>query len=210
MPENVPQAGTHPRWLLPVVIVGLLLAGGGFTWLLINAGLDHADKISSVTAVTLGLLVAGSSALNWLYQRRAAPAAGAGDRWGAGNVVTEIGRLEDLPAWPVSYPGYRYDREDSTTVRIFGGQRPAVVDRFPVTMNGCAHQRFFVRWRTLGEEQVKVQVVASPDLIPIAEPVEGSAGWIASHGCGQPSWMVAGESRLVDVHVAWQRWVPDT
>lgn len=210
MPESVPQAGTHPRWLLPAAVVGMLVAGAGFTWLMINAGLDRADKISSVTAVALGLLLASISGLSWLYQRRAAPTAEADNRWGAGGVVTETGPLEALPSWPVSYPGYRYDSEGSTSVRIFGGQGPAVVDGFPATMNGCAHQRFFVRWRTLGEEQVRVQVVASPDLIPIAEVAEGSAGWIASHGCGQPSWTIAAESQIVDVHVRWQRWVPDT
>lgn len=214
MPDRVPQAGTHPRWLLPAAVVGMLVTGAGFAWLLISAGLDRADKISSVTAVALGLLLAVISRLGWLHRRRAAPAATptatADNRWGSGEVVTGTGRLDELPGWPVSYPGYRYDSEGSASVRIFGGQGPAVVNGFPATMNGCAHQQLFVRWRTLGEQQVSVQVVATPDLIPIAEAAEGSAGWIASHGCGQPSWTIAAASQIVDVHVRWQRWVPDT
>ncbi|TNH26841.1 hypothetical protein FHG89_19850 [Micromonospora orduensis] len=214
VPDSVPQAGNHPRWLLPASASGMLVAVAGFAWLLSNAGLDRADKISSITAVALGLLLAVISCLGWLHRHRAAPAAtlaaAADNRWGSGDVVTRTGRLEDLPDWPVSYPGYRYDSEGSASVRIFGGKGPVVVDGFPAKMNGCAHQQFFVRWRALGEEQIRVQVVASPDLIPIAEAAEGSAGWMASHGCGQPSWTVAAESQIVDVHVRWQRWVPDT
>ncbi|WP_281904352.1 hypothetical protein [Phytohabitans aurantiacus] len=191
----------------------MLVAGAGAVWQLIRMGLDRAEKISSVAGVVLALLVAVIPVLAWLNRRRAGHAAtpaATDNRWGSGEVITGTGRLEELPSWPVSYPGYRYDTEGSASVRVFGGQGAVVIDGFPATMNGCAHQQFFVRWRTLGKEQVSVQVVSMPDLIPIADPAEGSSGWIASHGCGQPSWTIAAASQIADVHVRWQRWIPDS
>ncbi|MCW6005853.1 hypothetical protein K1W54_14880 [Micromonospora sp. CPCC 205371] len=182
-------------------------------WLLVSVGLDRADKISSVTAVALSLLLAIISGLGWLHLHRAAPTTGPAattdPRWGSGDVVTETGRRDELPNWPAGYPGYRYADEGTASVRVFGGQGPAVVNGFPVTMNGCDHQRFFVRWRTLGGQRVSAEVVSTPDLISIANAAEGNAGWIASHGCGQPCWTNAAVSQIVDVYVSWQRWVPE-
>ncbi|WP_199515978.1 hypothetical protein [Nucisporomicrobium flavum] len=183
---------------------------GSLGWFLAGQGLDRADKYSSIMAMFIavaGLVVGG---LSWLL-RRQRPAGASYSVWDKeeGGLVNEVCAPSDLPAWPRHFEGYRFLREESGGVRVFGGQGLAIMSDFPATMNGCAHQRFFVRWRTLGGHSVAASLVSVPDLITVEAAAYGSSGWMSSHGCGQPAWeVIKDEQSLVDVVVSWQVWVP--
>jgi hypothetical protein len=179
-------------------------------WFLAGQGLDRADKYSSIMAMFMGVAGLVVGGLSWLRQRQR-PAEAGYSVWGREEsiLVNEVCVPSDLPTWPKHFDGYRFLREESGDVRVFGGQGLATVGDFPATMNGCAHQRFFIRWRTLGGHSVAASLVSVPDLITVDGAAYGSSGWMSSDGCGQPAWEVIHDERLlVDVHVSWQVWVP--
>ncbi|RIW39881.1 hypothetical protein D3H59_30140 [Micromonospora endophytica] len=180
-----------------------MLVAASLAALLVGAGLDGADRISSVIAMLMAVVGGAVSLVLWLGRGRQPDA---DVRWGDADLVARSG--PDRPDWPSTWPGYRFDRSGDGIIRVFGGPDSALIDGFPATMNGCAHQRFFIRWRALGGHQVTAMLVSMPDLIPMADPVSGTSGWFASHGCAQPSWSWPDSEILVDVQVSWQVWVP--
>ncbi|GIG93168.1 hypothetical protein [Plantactinospora endophytica] len=198
------------RWLLPVFtaagVVGLAVFGG----FLMLAGLDVADKIASIVGVFIALITGGAAIVGWLMRNR--PTEDRPSPWGidVADLVNETGPAGSLPDWPQSFPGYNLGVQGNTTVRVFGGEGGlATIPGFPATMNGCAHQRFLIRWRSLGDVPIAASLVSAPDLITVEPAAYGTAGWMSSHGCGQPAWgIVHDDSRIEDISVTWQVWVP--
>nr|WP_240742261.1 hypothetical protein [Micromonospora zingiberis] len=180
----------------------------GLIGFLTGQGLERADKYASIIATFVGLASLIVGGLSRLHLR---PASAGKSPWGTedADVINEACAPSALPAWPDHLDGYRLLREESGSVRVFAGQGLATVVDFPATMNGCAHQRFCIRWRTLGGQSVAASLVSMPDLITIEPAAYGHSGWMASHGCGQPAWeLVQEDNSLVDVQIAWQVWVP--
>ncbi|MEU7612328.1 hypothetical protein [Micromonospora sp. NPDC049204] len=207
---NHMPAVAHPRWWWWTGVGGAVLFMIGLIAFLRGQGLERADKYASIIAVLVAvftLIVGGLGRL----QRRQRPARVAQSSWGTNeaSVINQVCDPSALPAWPDHFEGYRFLREESGSVRVFAGQGLATVVGFPATMNGCAHQRFFIRWRTLGGQSVAASLVSVPDLITVETAAYGPGGWMSSHGCGQPAWeLVQDDGSLVDVHIAWQVWVP--
>ncbi|MBQ0905783.1 hypothetical protein [Micromonospora sp. U21] len=173
-------------------------------------GLERADRYSSIIAAFLAVATLIVGALGWL-RRRQRPAHAHHSPWGTeeAEIVNKVSAPSESPAWPEHFDGYRLLREESGSVRVFGGQGLATVMGFPATMNGCAHQRFFIRWRTLGGQSVAASLVSVPDLITVEPAAYGSSGWMSSDGCGQPAWeLIHDDNSLVDVQLAWQVWIP--
>jgi hypothetical protein len=169
----------HPRWWFWVGTGGAVVFVGSLGWFLVGQGLDRADKYSSIMAMVIGVIGLVVGGLRWLRQRQR-PAQARYSVWGReeSDIVNEVCAPSDLPAWPEHFNGYRFLREETGGVRVFGGQKPATVADFPATMNGCAHQRFFIRWRTLGGHSVAASLVSVPDLITVETAAYGSSGWM--------------------------------
>ena len=198
-----PAKSRHPHWLPPTVLTITVLVAAGLAAWLTGVGLDAADKISSVIAMVIAAVVAVVTVALWLRRRYQLDA---DSRWADADLVARTG--PDRPDWPAAWPGYRFDRTGDALIRVFGGPDPAVIDGFPATMNGCAHQLFFIRWWALGDHRMTARLVSMPDLIPMSDPVSGTSGWFASHGCAQPAWSKQDSEILADVQVTWQVWVP--
>lgn len=227
----------HQTWQR-IRAAGLVAALACLVWFLISQGLDRGDQWASIGSL---LLVVGGLVYGEVRKFVGSPSEalhvrpGDDARWipldDCGD-VSAVADVDELPAWPTKYPGYRRstpkptfdhsapedrqpipDKEwvtESATVRVFAGQGPALIDAFPATMNGAWHQRFLIRWRTLDGSDVVMGLVSVADQIRIHPAVYGSAGYVSSNALGQPAWEIVHEDhRLVDVQVAWQRWVPD-
>ncbi|WP_123809590.1 hypothetical protein [Micromonospora globispora] len=79
------------------------------------------------------------------------------------------------------------------------GNRPLSPDRLRERVAALGLRRVLLtRNGAVGVLATQLPPALLADQIPIAEAAEGSAGWVASHGCGQPSWTVAAESQIVD------------
>lgn len=202
--------GLRPGWFWSALAITLAL--NGFLGLyFVTEGLDRADKLASVTATFLGIMAIAGPALTWLWRRSRQLADPGQSPWGSSlaSTINEVSVSSGTPEWPQTFTGYRFDREGSAGLRLFSGKDITVITDFPATMNGCAHQRFFIRWRSLGDRSVEASLVSTPDLITVHEAVTGSSGWMASHGCGQPAWkFLEDENSMADIQVNWQVWVP--
>ncbi|MEV4351704.1 hypothetical protein AB0J83_45175 [Actinoplanes sp. NPDC049596] len=81
------------------------------------------------------------------------------------------------------------------------------------TMNGCANQRFLIRWRSTDAQQ-KVTFAhgtVAGDIGTIAEkqftqPTD--TGWAEPNCCGWPLWKTLGPNAIADVAVSIQQWTP--
>ena len=200
----------HPRWWFWVGACAAAILVSGLIAFVGGQGLDRADKYSSIIAALVAIGGLTGTGLSWLW-RRQRPSHAHHSPWGASEaeIVNEVCPPSELPAWPEYFDGYRFLREESASVRVFGGQGLATVVDFPATMNGCAHQRFFVRWRALGGQSVAASLVSAPDRITVESAAYGSAGWMSSHGCGQPAWeLLHDDSSSIDVQLTWQVWIP--
>lgn len=123
------------------------------------------------------------------------------------------------PEFPDDLDGWQQQNEWTETTRAFGGQWTSVcgsaacADPYPATMNGCASQRFLVRWRSLngvvlfayGEVTGDVGTVVEKQL---AKPAQ--QGWAELTGCSWPLWQYppGHPSTLGDIAVSVQRWTP--
>lgn len=121
-------------------------------------------------------------------------------------VTNVVAAPSALPQWPDTMVGYEMQVTGTATVRVFADAAPVTIPEFPATMNGCAHQRFLIRWRTFGGARVSAQLVSTPDLVPDSQPAIGTAGWISTHGCLQPAWSNLSADSLEDVVASWQVW----
>ena len=129
------------------------------------------------------------------------------------------------PDFPSEVVGYRLASTETLTSRAFTGSLNQVYE-VVATMNGCANQRFYLRWRTLNQEMSVKAVWTYPRLLDakgeLAEPVVeeqggsamGKSGWMSSYGCTIPAFEVAdhpysgpGEP-LTDVVVELRIWTP--
>ncbi|WP_154814625.1 hypothetical protein [Actinophytocola xinjiangensis] len=113
------------------------------------------------------------------------------------------------PPFPDAVEGYDLSREWRETVRAFSGTEWATIYEFPLTMNGCSLQRFYVRWRAVNEQSTVQTTFVSVDDIVLEGPVDGAAGWMSGYGCGQPAFRMKSstdESTLTDVVVEVQQW----
>lgn len=117
--------------------------------------------------------------------------------------------------FPTSVDDYRLSYEDSVTTRAFETGVRQVFD-VPATMNGCAGQRFFVRWSAREDYTIEATwVYPGPPDEPVFEPAggtaAGSAGFMISYGCTQPAFRLIeapGPGNLTDVTVEYQVWEP--
>jgi serine/threonine protein kinase len=119
-----------------------------------------------------------------------------------------------VPAFPTSVQGYTLARSKTAITRTFVqslSDWDTVFD-FPVTMNGCAQHRFFIRWRALDTNATVNATFVSSDTPPLVEktPVSGAVGWMSGNGCGQPGFHMAfeesGGGNLTDVAVTYKVW----
>jgi serine/threonine protein kinase len=133
--------------------------------------------------------------------------------WGDADVVLRAVRSQDeaRPPFPDEVTGYSLSDENRDTVRVFTGEKEwQTLQDFPATMNGCAEQRFYVRWRSLDPSaEVEATWLSDDGSVVLSKVVRGSAGWQSSFGCGQPAFRLhksRGGSALTDVVVDVQRW----
>ncbi|GLZ40776.1 serine/threonine protein kinase [Actinokineospora sp. NBRC 105648] len=113
------------------------------------------------------------------------------------------------PAFPTKVDGYTLVDTIKDTPRAFTGTEWTTVTDFPLTMNGCDRQRFYIRWRALNREAVVESTLLNAADEVAGDTAKGTAGWMSSDGCGQPAFRMpaaAGESTLTDVVVEAQRW----
>ncbi len=127
------------------------------------------------------------------------------------------------PPMPKSMVGYRpYGDPWDGTVRIHGSSSYAVVDDISLTMNGCAHAMYSIRWRTLHGTVIAIQRggynIDRPMGTGIPVEVErldvdtlASSGLFIGTQCEQPVFRLAvsnpdEEHRLVDVAFEVQYW----
>lgn len=114
------------------------------------------------------------------------------------------------PTFPISLAGWRLSDSWSELPRVFsdGGwtdlSGPGEAD-FPSTMNGCADQRFLIRWRAVDSTAKLEAGIAG------GGSVTANAGWMGIDGCEMPRIQVVSfddGASLTDVTIDVQRWVP--
>lgn len=91
------------------------------------------------------------------------------------------------PPFPTSVPGYRKHDQFTVTHRAFEHQQFQPVHNISATMNGCAQQRFYVRWRTLSGGAVQPGYVPVPMTRVWMKGTPGATGWMAGDGCHHPA-----------------------
>jgi predicted Ser/Thr protein kinase len=144
----------------------------------------------------------------------APPAQPAQALWPRQEEFLDVAESGSPPSFPNEVEGYRLVDFRDQTVRAFTGEQWSTFMDFGHTMNGCANQRFLVRWRSLDPDAVIESTRGyDPEEFPDVReaPVAGSAGHMAMFGCEQP-WLrqrsAQGGSTLVDVVVEVQRYEP--
>lgn len=122
------------------------------------------------------------------------------------------------PAFPAELTGWKAGDEWDGGLRASGdwvslcsGDQCGDMS-YPATMNGCANQRFLLRWRTNDGAPVHFGYgTVAADIGTLVEgqlPQPASIGWAELHGCGWPLWRTTGSNSLSDVTVAVQVWYP--
>lgn len=119
------------------------------------------------------------------------------------------------PPFPVTVPGYTLSGAVTReTVRVFEDNDYSELTDFPYTMNGCAQQRFYVRWRSLNPNAVALAAEVyndNGDFIVDSKVASGRVGWMSSYGCTEPGFKFRSStdgSTLFDIVVEYQRWEP--
>ena len=121
----------------------------------------------------------------------------------------------EIPPFPTRLGRYRLVDTRTETVRAFDGSDWSTVFEFGNTMNGCDGSWSLVRWRAVNENAV-VEATHGYDPAgdyPLAEAVDGNAGWMAMSGCEQPGFRLRGSSdgsTLTDIVVDVQTWAAGT
>ena len=123
------------------------------------------------------------------------------------------------PAFPDKLDGWQQQRDWTEITRAFTGQWTSVCgsntcnDPYPATMNGCANQRFLIRWRSLNDPVLFAYGEVTGDIGTIAEKQltePATQGWAELTGCSWPLWQYTDghPSTLGDITVAVQQWTP--
>ncbi|MFF2026884.1 protein kinase domain-containing protein [Rhodococcus koreensis] len=122
--------------------------------------------------------------------------------------------LAPSPEFPQSLPQWTLKTSWTLTTRAFQDSWSKAPgpgqSRFPATMNGCANQRFLVRWRAVNPNATVVATHLNAADKP-TDQVTGNAGWMDLSGCYTPAFQFsasADRSTLTDVTIAVQQWVP--
>jgi hypothetical protein len=143
---------------------------------------------------------------------------GTSSEWTSGPATTAIHAGEG-PAFPDDLKGWQRQREWTETTRAFTDQWASVcgsdtcTNPYPATMNGCAQQKFLVRWRSLDDPVLFGYGEVTGDVGTVVEDHLSAAaaqGWAELSGCSWPLWQYsAGKpSTLGDVAVSVQQWTP--
>lgn len=133
----------------------------------------------------------------------------------AGSELDTLGAATEAPEFPVEMDHWTLQGQWSTMPRAFTDQWSTAAgpeyDDFPATMNGCADQRFLVRWRVVDDE-VEVRAAMVDTVGGVWKQTSGNAGWMDLNGCYAPGFQLAGPtsdgSTLVDVAVEVQQYRP--
>lgn len=138
--------------------------------------------------------------------------------WNGANKCNSI-HAEQGPDFPTVLQGWRLRREWEAHLRVFCGEWRSLSpddpdDPYPATMNGCANQRFLIRWRSIGGAPVRFGCGTVAGNIGTIVENELSApavcGWAELHGCGWPLWQFVEQKNggnLGDIAVAVQSWI---
>ncbi len=121
------------------------------------------------------------------------------------------------PPFPADLNGWQRQREWTEITRAFTGQWTSVCgsdacpNPYPATMNGCADQRFLIRWRSLGDPVLFAYGDVSGTTNPIVEQqmsAPAQQGWAELTGCLWPLWQYQSglPSTLGDIAVSVQHW----
>ena len=122
------------------------------------------------------------------------------------------------PEFPTQVEGYDLAYQEALDPSRAFWQQPNPVWGFPATMNGCAQQRFYLRWRPL-DENAQIQATWTYNGTGTIEPdggeATGKSGWMSSYGCTVPAFAVVGHDTytgpgnpITDVVVELQVWTP--
>jgi serine/threonine protein kinase len=114
------------------------------------------------------------------------------------------------PDFPTSVDGYAKKSTSTTTARTSTGSTWERVNNFPVTMNDCALQRFYIRWRTIDQNATVQATFLDANGSQQLAPVSGAVGWMSTDSCGQPGFRLenAGGATAADVALTIQIWTP--
>jgi hypothetical protein len=122
------------------------------------------------------------------------------------------------PEFPTKLVGWQLQAEWADGTRAFTGSwsslcgEEACPHRYPATMNGCANQRFLIRWRSLGGPVLFAYGEVTGDVGTIADQQLAKPtdrGWAELTGCSWPLWQYVAQdngSNLGDIAVAVQHW----
>jgi len=172
---------------------------------------------STSRALAIGLpaiLVAAAVVFAVVWQVTPGPGSTAG--WTGGD-ATDVIHAGSGPNFPGELAGWQKQREWSETSRAFTGQWTSVCgsdvcdNPYPATMNGCAGQRFLVRWRSLGDPVQFAYGEVTGDVGTVVEKQlakPADRGWAELSGCSWPLWQYSSghPSTLGDIAVTVQQW----
>ncbi|MEU4426192.1 hypothetical protein AB0F81_36695 [Actinoplanes sp. NPDC024001] len=163
------------------------------------------------------LAAAGAGTTAWLLPRSVVSAIpGLGPSW-TDEASTNTLHSGQGPDFPDTLAGWQLADQWADQTRVFGEWTSLCAGddcahSYPATMNGCANQRFLLRWRSNGGEKLTfAHGTMAGDIGTLAEeqltePV--SIGWAELHGCGWPLWKHSDPNGVTDVTVSVQQWTP--